>query len=381
MSAAQPRLLFLVTEDWYFCSHRLSLARAARDAGWDVSVCTRVDRHGDVITGAGLRLVPLRLSRRSLNPLRELGTVRQIAAVYREVRPDLVHHVAIKPIIYGSLAARVARVPAVVNAFTGLGYLFIATGPKGRALRAVAAALMKVALRPGQARTILQNEDDADLLVGAGLVRREDIVIIRGSGVDLSLFPPCPEPPGEPVVVLPARMLADKGVGEFVTAARQLRAAGVRARFVLVGDADPENPAAIAERTLKQWHAEGVIEWWGRRDDVPAILAACHVVCLPSYREGLPKSLLEAAAAGRPSVATDVPGCREIVRDGETGLLVPARDAGALALALRRLLDDAALRARLGAAARRLVEAEFTQQHVARRTLEVYDALRQGAGR
>jgi len=371
----KPKLLFLVTEDWVFCSHRLSLARAARDAGYDVVVVTRVNRHGAVIEGEGLRLYPLTLSRSSVNPLRELATLRQITAIYRAERPDLVHHVALKPIIYGSLAAGTAGVPAVVNAFTGLGYVFIARGVKGAALRAVAGGLLKLALARVRARTILQNDDDAESLVNAGIVRRRDIVIIRGSGVDLALFPPTPPPAGVPLVVLTARMLWDKGVGEFVAAARQLRSEGIQARFVLVGDADLENPAAVPEKTLAQWREAGDVEWWGHRNDVPAILASCHIVCLPSYREGLPKTLLEAAAAGRPAVTTDVPGCRDIVQHEVTGLLVPPRDEVAVAAALRRLLGDAALRERCGAAARRLVESGFTQPHVARQTLALYAEL------
>ncbi len=381
MDAPRPKLLFLVAEDWVFCSHRLSLARAARDAGYDVVVVTRVNRHGAIIEREGLRLYPLALSRRSIDPWREWATLRRIIAIYRAERPDLVHHVTLKPIIYGSLAARAAKVPAVVNAFTGLGYVFIAQGAKGAGLRAVAGGLLKLALKGVRARTILQNDDDADSLVNAGIVRREDIVIIRGSGVDLSLFPVVPEPAGEPLVVLPARQLWDKGVGEFVAAARRLRADGVKARFVLVGDADAENPAAVPERTLLQWRESGDVEWWGHRDDIPAILAACHVVCLPSYREGLPKTLLEAAAAGRPSVTTDVPGCRDIVLHGRTGLVVPARDDVRLAAALRQLVEDAPLRARFGAAARELVESGFTQQHVAQQTLALYAELRAGAGR
>ena len=380
MGPNKPKLLFLVTEDWYFCSHRLSLACAARDAGWDVVVATRVARHGDVITGAGLRLRPLSLVRRSLDPRRELGTLREITAIYREEKPDLVHHVALKPIIYGSLAAARARVPAVVNAFTGLGYVFITRGLKGAALRAAVGTLLRLALRGVRARTILQNDDDAERLVRAGIVRRQDVVIIRGSGVDLSLYPPAPPPAGEPLVVLPARLLTDKGVGEFVAAARQLRGEGVRARFALVGDADPANPAAVPDRTLARWREQGDVECWGRRDDVPAILASCHIVCLPSYGEGLPKALLEAGAAARPAVTTDVPGCRDIVVHEETGLLVPPRDAPALTAALRRLLADEGLRLRLGAAARRRVESGFTQEHVARQTLALYDSLRAGGG-
>ncbi len=378
MSRREPRLLFLVTEDWYFCSHRLPLARAARDAGYRVSVACRVDRHGAAIEKEGFRLIATNFSRRSLNPLRELGLVRDIARVYRNEKPDIVHHVSLKPVLYGSIAARLAGVPSVVNAFTGLGYAFIARDAKGRAVRALVTRLLRFALGGLRAKTILQNDDDAATLLAAGLVKLEDLVLIRGSGVDLSVFKPSAPPEGEPVVVLPARLLWDKGVGEFVAAARRLKASGVGARFALVGDSDPENHAAVPAQRLKEWKKEGVVELWGRREDMAAVFAASQLVCLPSYREGMPKTLLEAAASGRACVTTDVPGCRDAVRDGLTGLLVPVRDAVSLADALHLLIADPERRARMGEAGRRWAEEKFSQERVAAETLALYRELRKG---
>lgn len=375
MSPREPRLLVLVTEDWYFVSHRLPLARAARAAGFRVSVACRVDRHGQAIEKEGFRLIPTSFSRRSLNPLRELALVREIARIYRAEKPDIVHHVSLKPVLYGSIAARLAGVPSVVNAFTGLGYAFIARDAKGLAVRALVTRLLRFALAGLRAKTILQNDDDAATLLRAGLVKPEDLVLIRGSGVDLEAFKPTVPPPGVPLVVLPARLLWDKGVGEFVEAARRLKAAGVRARFALVGDTDLENHSAVPPETLKAWKAEGAVEVWERREDMPAVLASCHLVCLPSYREGMPKALLEAAASARACVTADVPGCRDAVRDGITGLLVPARDAVALAKALRRLLEDPELRARMGEHARRWAEEKFSQEKVAADTLALYREL------
>jgi glycosyltransferase involved in cell wall biosynthesis len=375
LSRRAPRLLFLVTEDWYFCSHRMPLARAARDAGFRVTVACRVDRHKAAIEKEGFRLVATNFSRRSLNPLRELALVREIAKAYRAEKPDIVHHVSLKPVLYGSIAARLAGVPAVVNAFTGLGYAFIARDAKGRAVRALVTRLLRFALGGLRAKTVTQNDDDAATLLQAGLVKIDDLVLIRGSGVDLSVFKPTVPPPGEPLVVLPARLLWDKGVGEFVEAARRLKAAGVSARFALVGESDPENHAAVPPARLREWKAEGVVEIWGRREDMPAVLAECHLVCLPSYREGLPKSLLEAAAGARACVTTDVPGCRDAVLDGETGLLVPARDAGALAKALRSLIEDPERRARMGEHARRWAQEKFSQEKVAAETLALYREL------
>ena len=370
-----PKLLFLVTEDWYFCSHRLPLARAAKAAGYEVVVATRIGRHADAISGEGFKLIPIGLRRRSHNPLRELAAILEIAGIYRRERPDLVHHVALKPVLYGSLAARLARVPAVVNALAGLGFVFASASLRARLLRPWVVGALRLLLDADGARLIVQNPDDRRMLVDHGVVAAARVRLIRGSGVDIRRFAPTPEPVGTPLVMLPGRLLWDKGVGEFVAAARLLKERGVAARFVLVGDGDPENPAAIPDEVLQAWRQDGVVECWGRREDMPEVLGSSHIVCLPSYREGLPKALLEAAACGRPIVATDVPGCREIVIDGSNGLLVPPRDAPALAAAIVRLLAQAKLRAEMGRRGRELVELEFSEEIVVAQTLAVYREL------
>jgi glycosyltransferase involved in cell wall biosynthesis len=372
----RPKLLFLVTEDWYFCSHRLPLARAARDAHFDVVVATRVTDHGAQILAEGFKLIPIHLSRRSKNPIREVAFLRELFRIYREERPDIVHHVAVKPVLYGSLVARAARVPATVNALAGMGYLFSSSQMTARLLRPLVVQAYRLALDGDRRRLIVQNPDDAHLLQQLGVVGpRTQPTIIRGSGVDMTAYPAQPEPPGVPLVILPARMLWDKGVVEFVDAARLLKGRGIEARFALVGDADVHNPAAISPEELRDWQEEGVVEWWGFRSDMPAVLASCHIVCLPSYREGLPKALLEAASSGRPIVATDVPGCREIVRNEDNGLLVPLQDAEALANALERLIRDGGLRARMGARGRERVAAEFRVEKVIEDTLGLYREL------
>ncbi len=369
------KLLFLVTEDWYFCSHRLPLARAAQAAGYDVVVATRVNRHGAAIVAEGFKLIPIGLRRKSQNPLRELFAIAEIASIYRRERPAMVHHVALKPVLYGTLAARMARVPAVVNALTGMGFVFSSATLKARLLRPLVVGAFRRLLGAGNSLLILQNPDDRQMLIDGGMIGRERTRLIRGSGVDIGSFMPTPEPGGTPVVMLPSRMLRDKGVMEFVEAARLLRARGVAARFILVGDSDSENSAAIPDAQLEAWHEDGVIEWWGRCEDMPEVLARAHIVCLPSYREGLPKVLLEAAACGRALVATDVPGCREIVIDGDNGLLAPPRDVAALASAIRRLLDAPELRAKMGKRGRALVETDFSVDQVVRQTLAVYREL------
>ncbi|MDD2767543.1 MAG: glycosyltransferase family 4 protein [Methylococcus sp.] len=368
----KPHLLFLVTEDWYFCSHRLPLAVAAKQAGFEVSVATRVTDHGQAIEAAGLRLIPLRLSRRSTHPLREARLIADLVRLYRRERPDIVHQVAMKPVIYGSLAAHLTGVRAVINALAGLGFLFTSDKASARLLRPLAETAFRLLLNRPNCRTILQNPDDMGLLTRDQVLEPDHIRLIRGSGVDLAKFAPTPEPAGPPLIVLPARMLWDKGVGEFVAAARQLRTEGSEAHFILAGHSDSENPSAIPEPQLRDWEHEGCIEWWGHRDDMAQVFRDCHIVCLPSYREGLPKALLEAAASGRPIVATDVPGCREVVRQGDNGLLAPRGDASALAAALRKLIGDAALRRSYGARSRAMAEAEFSLDAVIGQTLNLY---------
>jgi glycosyltransferase involved in cell wall biosynthesis len=359
--STKPRLLFVVTEDWYFVSHRLALAVAARAAGFEVAVATRVGRQGEAIRAAGIRLIPFELSRRHGNPVREVAA---LVRLYRRERPALVHHVALKPVVYGAVAARLAGVPAQVNAVVGLGWLFASAGGLRRLLQPVARRVLVWVLTARNSLTIVQNPDDRALLLRSGLPEAR-MRLIRGAGVDTAAFCPAPaEPPGPVCVVLAARMLWDKGVGEFVEAARRLTQAGVRARFVLVGVPDAGNPASVPEATLRGWQGRDGVEWWGWREDMPAVWQAAHIACLPSYREGLPKALLEAGACGLPLVATDAPGCREIVRDGDTGLLVPVRDAPALAAALRALIEDAGRRASLGRRAREIVCKEFSQERV-----------------
>lgn len=370
-----PKLLYLITEDWFFCSHFLERAAAAKAAGYEVIVVAQENIHGAAIRNAGLRLLPLKVRRRGLNPLAELQTLFAIWRIYRAERPDLLHHIALKPILYGSFVARLLGLRHIVNAPVGMGYVFTSNRRLARLLRTFVLAAMRRLLNPRGSKVVFENNDDLRSFVADGFVQPLDAVLIRGAGVNLDRFKPHAEPGGVPVVVLTARMLWDKGVGEFAQAARQLRTEGVNARFVLVGSPDPGNPAAITTTQLQAWHEEGVVEWIGHQDDIPAVLASSHIVCLPSYREGLPKSLLEALAVGKPVVTTDVPGCREVVSDGDNGLLVPPRDAASLATALARVIADPKLRARYGAKGRARAEAEFSSAIVVGATLRLYKQL------
>lgn len=369
-----PRLLFVVNDAAFFLSHRLPLALGALDAGYEVHVATPASAASATVAGHGLRHHVLDMRRGGQNPLADFRTLVSLGRLYRRLRPDIVHHVTVKPVLYGSLAARALAVPAVVNAVSGLGYLYLAGGWKARARRAMVSALYSAAFGHRNTRIIFQNTDDLAALCTTQ-AEREKATLIRGSGVDLECFRPAAEPDGSPVVMLAARLLWDKGVGDFVAAAELLRARGATARFVLVGAGDPANPSEVPAGTLRGWEGAGTVECWGQRDDMPEVLSRAHVVCLPSYREGMPKVLLEAAACGRPVVTTDVPGCRDAIVPGETGLLVPPGDPAALADAIATLLASPALRARMGRAGRSLAEREFDVRMVVDRTLRIYGEL------
>lgn len=370
----KKKILFLVSEDWYFCSHRLPLARAARDAGFDVVVATRIRMHGAAISAEGFKLIPLALERKSRNFLHELLAIFAIFKIYRTERPDIVHQVALKPVLYGSISAYLARVPLVVNALAGMGYVFTSDQFLAKALRPVVRILFGVLLNRQNSKVIVQNPDDRAMLIGMG-IKKERICLIRGSGVDTVRFSPKQPPGGPPVVMLASRMLWDKGVREFVDAAKDLKDKGVQARFVLVGESDPDNPTAVSKDILDAWQKEGAIEWWGHKENMPEVFSQAHVICLPSYREGLPMVLLEAASCGCPIIATDVPGCREIVRDGVNGLLVPPRDHIALAGALIALIENAQLREEMGRRGREIAVAEFSVEKVVSGTLPIYREL------
>lgn len=371
----RPKILYLVTEDWYFCSHRLPVARAARDVGYDVVVVTRVGRHGEDILREGFRLIPLSWQRRSLHPWRELRAIMDVAAVYRKEQPDLVHHVALKPTVYGSVAARIAGLPPAVNTIAGLGYVFTSREWKARVLNPVLRGAFRWLTSRDNVRLILQNPEDREVVNGLCHPDPSRLVLIRGSGVDVRRFRPTPEPPNITITMV-TRMLWSKGVGDLVKAARILAQEGESIRIVLVGEPDFENPASVPERQLLEWHNEGLIDWRGRQEDIPAVWASSTMAVLPTtYGEGVPKSLIEAAASGRPIIATNTPGCREIVHDGENGLLVPVNDPAAIARAIVTLAHDPDRRLAMGEQGRRLVVDQFSEDVVVRQTLDVYRSL------
>ena len=374
---SRMKCLLFANTDWYLYNFRRSLARALQAEGHDVLLVSPPGPYGEKLAALGLRWIEAPMQRRSLNPVREAALLLWLYRLLRRERPDVVHGFTIKCAVYGGLAARMAGV-ARVNAVAGLGYVFIGDALKARILRPIVRALMRLALGGKQARLILQNPNDVAMFTKAGLASPEQIRLIPGSGVDCERFVPPTRAKDEAAprcVLLVGRMLWDKGVAEFVEAARLLKDQGRNFRFVLAGAPDPGNPAAIPEATLQGWRRGGCVEWFGHVDDMPALLAASDIVVLPSYREGLPKSLIEAAACGRPLIATDVPGCREVVSDGVDGLLVPARETKPLARAIARLADDPALARKLGEAARAKALAEFDERIIIAKTIAVYDEL------
>lgn len=372
------RVLYVVNVSWFFLSHRLRLAVAARDAGYEVHVATRVTTSADAerIRAAGLLLHDAPIGRADTGPVYDLRSFCYLLGLFRHLRPDLVHLVTMKPVVYGGIAARLTRVPGVIVAIAGLGTGFAAGGGRRAVRRAVLGTLLRLAIRRKGSRVIFQNREDLGHLVDRGIVAASAATLIPGSGVDPDEFR-CIDPPPPPLrVVLPARMLRDKGILVFVAAARQLATAFPGARFLLAGDVDPANPASLTRAELESIARDGTVEWLGQVADMPALLASCHVVCLPTwYGEGVPKALIEGAAAGRPLVTTDIPGCRDICADGVNGYLVPPRDPTALATALRRLLEDDALRESMGRAGRERALCRFGIDAVLEATLALYGGL------
>ncbi len=371
------KVLFVVTEDWYFCSHRLPLAVALKEKGHQVVVATRLKDHRQLIEASGIRTVALeRMKRSSLNVFREMGAFIELLSILRHEKPDLVHLVALKPVIYGSLAAMLARVPARVNALGGLGFAFSSNRMLARCLRPLLLAIFRLIFNDSRSRLILQNSDDLMLVTERAQVDRRNVRLIRSAGVDLHQYAALDMPDGVPVVMLASRMLWDKGVGEFVEAATALKAKGVPARFVLVGEPDEENPSSVPRRQLLDWHASGAIEWWGYRTDMPAVLSQASVVCLPSYYgEGIPKVLIEAMACGRPIVTTDMPGCRDLVHDGKNGLLVSPMDAAGLVERFAALVVSRSRCKSMGLEGRRIAETEFSLSRIVQETITVYEEL------
>lgn len=377
MCGVQKVILIVVNEPWFFISHRLPIARAASENGYDVHIATRNGVDVEKIKSEGFEFHEIPFSRSSMNLLEELRSVVKLYRLYADIRPSLVHHVTIKPVLYGSLVARLSGVPRVINAISGLGHVFTDDGFSASIRRLLIGYAYRFLLRKNnQYHVIFQNPDDRRTINRLAKLKDENVTMIPGSGVDLGVYSQLPEPVGVPVVVLAARMLWDKGIGEFVKAAEILTGRGVEVNFILAGDVDEGNPRSISKDVLLEWSKRENIQWLGYQSDIPLLYAKANIICLPSYYgEGVPKSLIEAAACGRAIVTTNEPGCREIVQDGVNGILVESKNPVELAESIEELIMSPALRNKMGLAGRKLVEDRFSLDLVVNRTLNVYKAL------
>lgn len=356
----------------FFLSHRLPLAVAAKKAGFEVHVATANGPAAQIIISHGFEHHVVPFARRGHNLLNELVTLLSLAELFWRVKPALIHLVTIKPVLYGGIAARLVGVSSVVSAVSGLGTVFLADSSFARIRRKLITHLYRVAFKSKRGVVIFQNSADRDALLELRALKAEQARLIRGSGVALTDFACLPEPEGKPIVVMAARLLRDKGVFEFVEAARLLNARGLLIEMRLIGAPDPGNPTSVTQQELDQWMKEGLIELLGYRNDIAAQYAAVNIVCLPSYREGLPKSLVEAAACGRAVVTTDVPGCRDAIVPGETGLLAKVKDAVSLADAIQALIEEPERRKKLGQAGRVLAEEVFAIEKIVEQHMTIY---------
>jgi glycosyltransferase involved in cell wall biosynthesis len=370
------KLLYIVNVDWFFLSHRLPIAKCAIEAGYEVHLATTLTGPRNRLEEHGIRVHPIRIDRASSNPISVVAEFFRMLTVIKDVQPDIVHLVTIKPVVLGGIAARLARVPAVVAAVSGLGHVFVAQGWKATLRRFLVRIAYRIAFGTRRLKVIFQNPDDRRILIRLTSLPSDKVSMIKGSGVDLAKFEPTQLPASRPVVILAARLLKDKGVYEFVEAARILRSRGVDVRFCLVGKVDPENPNSCTEEELAQWKTDGLVETWGVRSDMSEVFGRSHIVVLPSYYgEGLPKVLIEAAACGRAVITTDWPGCRDAIVPNVTGLLVPIKSPSDLADSVARLLTDRAMCSEMGKAGRALAEREFGISRVVEGHLNIYREL------
>jgi len=376
MTENKKRILYVVNVDWFFLSHRKLIAEKASEEGFEIAIATILTDRRTELEELGLEVYKLEAERGKISILEAFSLVFQLLKIYTLFKPDIVHLISIKPVLFGGLASRLANVPAMVAAVSGLGSAFLSTGPKAKVIRCFVIFLYRISLMHKNSLTIFQNLDDQELISKAANLPDYKSTLIKGSGVDLEKFPFQPIPDGEPVVMLPARLLSNKGVWEFVEAARIVQnACKEKVRFVLVGDVDPSNSASLNHDELQKIKTENYVEVWGHSDDMSLTLGRSTIVVLPSYREGLPKVLLEAAASGRPVITTDVPGCREAVKVGETGLLVESKDSESLAAALIILLNDPNRCLQMGKAGRLYAEQFFDVNEVANKHIEIYSKL------
>lgn len=366
------KVILFANTDWYLYNYRMPLAKTLQNKGHEVVLLTPAGEYYHHLVNAGFRWIEFPISRRGKNPFTDILAIFRLIRLFKIEKPDAVQHFTIKCVLYGSMAARINHVKTVINAIPGLGYVFISNRWQDKLLRKFVKVLYRITLK--NTRVIFQNPDDQSLFLNEKIVESDQQILIKGSGVDLQHFTLMHEPEGNPLVVLPARMLWAKGISEFVAAAKIVKSNGAKARFILVGDSDPETAGSVPQWQLKSWQDEGDIEWWGWQEDIRSILKQTHIVCLPSYYgEGVPRSLVEAAACGKPIIAADMPGSREIVKHGLNGFLVKPKDSYDLAKYIQLLLNDANLRSQMGIRGREFVEAEFSLEKTLSKNIELFE--------
>tara|TARA_Y100001968_G_C19453940_1_gene770816 strand:- start:12648 stop:14960 length:2313 start_codon:yes stop_codon:yes gene_type:complete len=380
-SFISKRLLYLITEDWFFCSHFLERALASKKKGFEILVCSNENKHKKIIENYGLKFIKVKFNRRGMNPFYELKILINIYSIYKSFQPDIVHHISAKPIIYGSIAARLTNIKSLINAPTGLGYVFSSNSLKAFLLRPIVKTLYKLLLNShngkySNTKVIFENDDDLEYFINLGALRKKDSVIIRGAGINVtSKLTRYKKDSSIPIITLVARMLKDKGVNEFINAAKEIKNKNIESKFLLVGDIDPYNPSSLKSEYIKKQHKEKFIYWLGWVDNVEKILKETDILCLPSYREGLPKALIEGAALGLPIVTTNTVGCKDVVKDGLNGILVPIRDSKKLSEAILKLIKDKELRERMGIESHKIALNKFSSKIIIPQTLEIYNEL------
>lgn len=378
MDPKEKPVLFVANWDWVLYNFRLPLARKLMDKGLNIILVCPEGKYTPKIQAMGFQWQPWNLSRRSTNPFHELWAIIRLLGIYRQLKPAAVHHFTIKPVVYGSLAARLANTGKVINNLTGLGYLF-SDAPKANFLRRFVLPFLRLTLRGAHFHTAFQNEHDRQALVSLGIVDSQETTVIPGTGVDISRFHP-PEIARDrmdiPGILMAARLLWDKGVAEFVEAAKLINQDGLKAHFWLAGEPDYGNPDSVNEEDLTLWRQQGWVEILGHRADMPDLMRQADIAVLPSrYFEGVPLFLLESAASGLALVGSDIEGCRMVIDDGLNGFILPDNTSQALAATLMRLIDDADLRARMGSASRQIAAERFERQAILKKYLRLYASL------
>lgn len=371
----KKRVLFVITEDWALISHRLHLVDAALNAGYEVALATRVNKHRKTLEDRGIKIFEWKLNRGSLNPVKEIIAVFSLIKILLVFKPEIIHAVAQKPVIYAGLAKKIYRRASFIGTLGGVGFVFTSKNFRAKLLRPLLKFLLKSALSGEKTRLILQNKDNINTIEKINIINKKYIRLVKGAGVETKKFLPSKIPSGTPIVILPGRMLWDKGVGEFVKVAINIKAKNIEAKFILVGDIDLNNPESIHQTQINKWAASGIIEQWGRCDDMERVYKKCSIVCLPSYNEGLPKVLLEAGSCARPVVAFDVPGCREVVKHKVNGFLVEFGNENALELGLLKLIKDKKLCEQMGNKGNEIIKRNFSSEIINAQTFSIWNEV------